>query len=70
MKYNSKISIETSNEPDLKWNDRLLESGLGTVYQSKEISLHFKNQSKNVEFLKFIDKTGTIVGQLLLRKEP
>ena len=70
MKYNSKISIETSNEPDIKWNDRLLESGLGTVYQSKEISLHFKNQSKNVEFLKFIDKTGTIVGQLLLRKEP
>lgn len=65
-----KILIETTKEPDIKWNTRLLESGLGTVYQSKEVALHFQKQSKNVEFLKFIDNTNSIVGQLLLYKEP
>jgi hypothetical protein len=65
-----KISIETTEKPDTQWNARLLKSGLGTVYQSKEVALHFQKQSKNVEFLKFIDNKGNIVGQLFLYKEP
>ena len=61
------ISINVSEEPDNRWNDRLAKSGMGTIYQSMEISTHFKNIGQTPFFLKFIDSKGNIVGQVLIR---
>ena len=30
------ISIEVIEKPDSKWNERLLETGLGTIFQTEE----------------------------------
>jgi len=59
------ISIEQSNNGDSNWNNRLLDSGLGTIYQTKEMKINFENQGYAPNFLKFINETGKIVGQLL-----
>jgi len=63
------LSILEEEIADKKWNDRLLQSGLGTIYQSKEIALHFEKLGKKPIFLKFLDNSGNIVGQLLVTKE-
>jgi lipid II:glycine glycyltransferase (peptidoglycan interpeptide bridge formation enzyme) len=61
------ISIDVSEEPDNNWNNRLSKSSMGTIYQSIEISTHFKNIGQTPLFLKFIDSKGNIVGQVLIR---
>lgn len=60
------ISIEENGIGDSKWNERLIRSGLGTIYQTKEFSSHYKRSQSNTVFLKFVDEKGGIVGQLLL----
>jgi len=62
------ISLEVENKADSKWNERLIESGLGTIYQTAEIAQHFRNIKQKPLFLKFIDIKGSIVGQLLIRE--
>jgi hypothetical protein len=61
------ISINVSEEPDNRWNERLVTTGFGTIYQSKEIAQHFRNNKQNPIFLQFIDNKGNIVGQILIR---
>ena len=52
------ISLEVENKADSKWNERLIESGLGTIYQTMEIAKHFEKQNLKSYFLKFIDNKG------------
>ena len=59
------ITLEISDNEDSKWNSRLLESNLGTIYQSKEMKINFENQGFSPKFLKFYDEKGSIIGQLL-----
>lgn len=61
------ISIENTNEPDSNWNKRLLDSKLGTIYQTQEYASYTNSVlGWNTKYLKFIDEKGTIVGQLML----
>ena len=61
------ITIEFSENPDKKWNDRLLKSELGNIYQTHQYG-KLTEQARNWEsnFLKFINSNGNIVGQILL----
>jgi len=59
------ISIRISEKPDSNWNDRL-KSNLGTIYQTKEWGEILDNMGRKPIFLKFVDKKGKIVGQLLI----
>lgn len=63
------ITIEFSENPDKKWNDRLLKSELGNIYQTHQYG-KFTEQARNWEtnFLKFINSNGDIVGQVMLTK--
>lgn len=61
------ISIEIDEEPDPKWNDRLLGSQFGTIYQTKEHGAYVKSRLKSKPvYLKFYTNNGEIVSQLLL----
>lgn len=65
------ITIESLNEPDKRWNERLLESKYGTIYQTKEYSTYVKDAYNwETNFLLFINSQGDIVGQLLLTSQP
>lgn len=59
------ILIETNNKPDANWNERLLDSPYGTIYQTKELADIMKWLGRNSIFIKFISEKGKIVGQLL-----
>ena len=64
------LTLEISSEPDLKWNDRLLKSNYGTIYQTKEIAQYFeKTLGYRHSYLRFLDQTGNIVGQLLVSEQ-
>ena len=64
------LTLEISSEPDLKWNDRLLKSNYGTIYQTKEIAQYFeKTSGYRHSYLRFLDQTGNIVGQLLVSEQ-
>ena len=58
------ISIEQNENGDAQWNQRLINSGLGTIYQTKEMKINFEKKGFDSVFLKFIDNKGNIVGQL------
>lgn len=60
------ISIESSYEPDSNWNQRLLDSKLGSMQQTKEYALSKKMLGGTPLFLKFLQSDGKIVGQLLV----
>lgn len=62
------ISIDVDEIPDSKWNNRLLSSGLGTIYQTKEMKINYERQGQKPFFLKFINTKGNIIGQLILRE--
>jgi len=64
------ITIEENAKPDTKWNDRLLESGFGTIYQTIERANFIKSSGNNPIFLKFFDDTNRIVAQLLVITYP
>lgn len=59
------ISIEVSETPDGKWNERLKLSDSGNIYQTKELSILMERGDQNPKFLKFVDGKGEVVAQLL-----
>jgi lipid II:glycine glycyltransferase (peptidoglycan interpeptide bridge formation enzyme) len=59
-----KIKIEESF--DEQWNQRLLNSVTGSIYQTKEYSEFIQHKGWSPRFLKFIDNDENIVGQILL----
>ena len=59
------ISIKEDVEPDSDWNERLLASGLATIYQTKEWGKNLKNIGQNPIFLSFYEN-NEIVAQLLV----
>jgi len=60
------ISIDVSEEGDSKWNTRLLESHIGTIYQSIEHGCYQNSIGEKPLFMKFVNSKGDIVGQLLI----
>jgi len=62
------LSIEATESPDKGWNKRLLDSNLGTIYQTKEWAAYLSSLKQEPLFMKFIGKKGEIVGQLLVSK--
>lgn len=60
------ISIEIKEESDEQWNDRLFESNLATIYQTKEWGSLLNDIGRKPLFAKFIDNKGNIVGQNLI----
>jgi len=64
------ITIEHSHNPDSEWNKRLIDSNLGTIYQTVERANFLKTIDVQPYFLKFIDENKKIVGQLLMGEFP
>lgn len=64
------ISIIEESKADDCWNDRMLKSGLGTIYQSKERADFLLKVNQKSLFLKFINEEKNIVGQLLVHLSP
>lgn len=60
------LSIEISNEAPDHWNDFLLETETGTIYNSKEYAVYSPNENEHPKFLRIIDSTGNIRLQTLL----
>ena len=60
------ISIEIKNDPDSKWNERLLQSELGTVYQTKDFAAAQTIIGGKPNYVSFSNQNGKIVGQLLI----
>ena len=60
------ISLEIEDSPDPKWNERLIESELGTIYQTREMGAYYLTQNLKPIYLKFVNEKGAIVGQVLL----
>lgn len=60
------ISLQVEQKADGNWNKRLLSTEAGTIYQTQEMAIHFERQNKTPLFLKFLDKKGEIIGQLLV----
>ena len=60
------ISVEESESSDKNWNSRLSSSNLGTIYHTKEYADFLISKNYQPIFLKFLDSSGTIVGQLLV----
>ena len=54
------ISVETSDIPDKKWNSRLLDTNLGTIYQSKEHANFAEKIEQDPLFLKFVNHIGMV----------
>ena len=61
------ISIKEEYKADPSWNDRLLNSGLGTIYQTKERAEFLSASNHKTLFLKFLNKNNEIVAQLLVQ---
>ena len=59
------MKIKELSEADPDWDNRLIESNLGTVYQSKEYGEHHLRQGSTPIFLQFFED-NSIKGQLLL----
>ena len=50
------ITVESNFEPDQNWNARLLESGLGTIFQTKERGI-FESAKHKIIYLYSISDT-------------
>ncbi len=60
------ISLEINDAADSSWNERLIKSQLGTIFQTQEYAKYLELQTKvKPIFLKFVGESGSIVGQLL-----
>ena len=64
------ITLEIEKAPDDNWNNRLLGSDGGNIYQTKEYGIHLKRMGQTPLFAKFIDGKGNITGQLLFGSIP
>lgn len=61
------IELEIHDTPEKNWNQKLLETQLGTIFQTKEYAYYFESRLKSKpKFLRFFTKTGDLVGQLIL----
>lgn len=60
------ITVESDSEADKDWNNRLLNSEVGNIHQTKEMAASKRLKGNDALFLKFIDGKGQIVGQLML----
>jgi len=60
------ISIETSDFPDTNWNKRIINSKCGTIYQTHEWGDLLNSLGKTPLFIKFLNESGEISGQLLI----
>jgi len=60
------ISIDIQNDPDSKWNERLLQSELGTIYQTKDFAAAQTVIGGKSNYVSFLNQNGKIVGQLLV----
>ena len=59
--------LEIQEEPSKDWNEFLLKSEFGTIYQTKEYAAYSKSLLKfKPKYMKFFDSTGSVIGQLLL----
>lgn len=64
------ITLEINENPDKYWNDRLLNSIGGNIYQTKEFAVHLQRQGQKPLFIKFINEKGKIISQLLINNHP
>ncbi len=62
------ISIDIQEKPDSKWNDRLLTSNQGTIYQTADYANFLSSVDYEPIFMKFFNKKGNEIAQLLLTK--
>lgn len=61
------ISLNLTEEPDTKWNKRLLGCPMGNIYQTTEMGKFIEMiKGGKPTFLEFLDEKGEIIGQLLL----
>ena len=60
------ISLEISENADDNWNKRLEQSDFGTIPQIDETGQQFKTNNQIPHYVKFLDPSGKIVGQLLM----
>ena len=60
------ITLETNEKSDNDWNERLLNSPIGTIYHTKEYASVQELLNRKPLFLKFINQKGDIVGQMLV----
>ena len=60
------ITIEETETGDRNWNSRLLSSEIGTIYHTLEYGNFLLSKNYQPKFVKFLDQTGNIVGQLLV----
>ena len=61
------MRIEVSKIPDSSWDERLLGSKTGTIYQSTAQYEYQKiNSNMKHEFLKFLDFSGKVCAQVML----
>lgn len=60
------IKIEILDEPDKCWNKRLQDSGMSSIYQTKEFGLARKLIGFSPQFLIFTNSNGKIIGQNLI----
>lgn len=65
------ISLTVDTIADSSWNDRLINSKMGTIYQTIENTEYQKILlGWQHEFIKFYHPNGEIVGQLVISKTP
>jgi len=60
------ISLKITETPDIDWNNRILGTGLATMFQTLERAEYFKETNHPHYFLQFVDSNEKIVGQLLV----
>lgn len=60
------IDIHVNEQADNSWNDRLLDSTMGSIYHTAEYANFICHKGWIPKFVTFLDSTGKIVGQILL----
>lgn len=60
------ITVTSNSDPDPNWNKRLLESELGTIFQTKERG-EFESVKHKIIYLIFKDDNGSIVAQNVIK---
>jgi hypothetical protein len=60
------ITIDISDLPDSKWNERVEKSGLGTLDQIDIAAQNYLASNQKPKFLRFFDNNENIVGQLIM----
>ena len=65
------ISLKVDHHTDNEWNQNLLNSPLGTIFQTKEYALYVKSRlGSKPFFLKFYHADGELLAQLLVFFSP